>query len=182
MFNVMAVVSLMQTFLRPPLSSQDPYLATKHFIPQLKKGAEPKVADISSEFGCIGCKSSSIFSKSSTSIEEGQEISFQGYAGFADCVWQKANERGGFLGYRMAKAALNQQTKTIAQAFKNDSDEATPLTLITLEPGYVATRLTGWKGDTDIDTSVRGMVAVIEGAKHSDSGLFFEYTGKRLDF
>jgi NAD(P)-dependent dehydrogenase (short-subunit alcohol dehydrogenase family) len=82
----------------------------------------------------------------------------------------------------MAKAALNQQTKTIAQAFKNDSDGATPLTLITLEPGYVATRLTGWKGDTDIDTSVRGMVAVIEGAKHSDSGLFFEYTGKRLDF
>lgn len=78
-----------------------------------------------------------------------------------------ANERGGFLGYRMAKAALNQQYKTIAQVFKEDPK----MIFLTLEPGYVATRLTGWKGEDDIEKSVQGMYEVIDGAKQSDSGI-----------
>ena len=42
-----------------------------------------------------------------------------------------ANERCGFLGYRMAKAALNQQNKTIAQAFREDFK----IIFLALEPG-----------------------------------------------
>jgi hypothetical protein len=72
----------------------------------------------------------------------------------------KANERGGFLGYRMARSALNQQTKTIAQVFKEGEDK---MIFINLEPGYIASpRLTVWKGDTDMETSVNGMVDIIE--------------------
>jgi hypothetical protein len=35
-----------------------PYLATKYFLPNLKQSVGPgKVANISSDFGCISCKS-----------------------------------------------------------------------------------------------------------------------------
>lgn len=78
----------------------------------------------------------------------------------------------------MAKAALNQQYKTIAQAFKEDPK----MIFLTLEPGYVATRLTGWKGEDDIEESAQGMFQVIDNAKQSDSGIFFDYHGKKLEF
>ena len=78
----------------------------------------------------------------------------------------------------MAKAALNQQYKTIAQAFKEDPK----MIFLTLEPGYVATRLTGWIGEDDIEESVQGMFKVIDHAKQSDSGLMYNYHGKKLDF
>ena len=42
----------------------------------------------------------------------------------------------------MAKAALNQQNETIAQAFKDSPD---PMIFLAPEPGYAPTRLTGWK-------------------------------------
>jgi len=130
MFDVMAV---------------GPYLATKHFLPNLKQSTEPgKIASISSDFGCI-----------------------------------TSNDRGGFLGYRMAKCALNQQTKTIAQSFKEGENK---LIFVGLEPGYIATRLTGWKGDTDMETSVNGMVDVIENVKQEDSGLLISYTGAKVPF
>ncbi|MCJ1248270.1 hypothetical protein MMC30_005487 [Trapelia coarctata] len=129
MFNIMTV---------------GPYLATKHFLPNLKQSSSPKVANISSEFGCIS-----------------------------------SNDRGGFLGYRLAKAALNQQTKTIAQAFKEDGNK---MIFLALDPGYIATRLTGFSGTDDMDTSVKGMVDIIERAEAADSGLLFEHSGEKLPF
>jgi NAD(P)-dependent dehydrogenase (short-subunit alcohol dehydrogenase family) len=79
----------------------------------------------------------------------------------------------------MAKAALNQQTKTIAQAFNGGEDK---IIFIALNPGYVATKLTGWKGEDDMETSVKGMVDIIDRVELSDSGLFFDYTGVKLEF
>ena len=79
----------------------------------------------------------------------------------------------------MAKSALNQQTKTIAQAFKEGDDK---MIFVNLEPGYIATRLTGWKGDTDMETSVNGMVDVIEKVQQSDTRLFFSYTGAKIEY
>jgi hypothetical protein len=79
----------------------------------------------------------------------------------------------------MAKAALNQQMKTIAQAFKSDE---TKMIFVSLDPGYIATRLTGWKGEDDMDTSVNGMVDIIERAEPGDSGLLFEYSERSLEF
>jgi hypothetical protein len=40
-----------------------------------------------------------------------------------------ANDRRGYLGSRMEKAALNQQSKTMAQAFKDSPDPMIPLAL-----------------------------------------------------
>ena len=79
----------------------------------------------------------------------------------------------------MAKAALNQQTKTIAKGFNGSGNS---LIFITLNPGYVPTKLTGYKGTDDLDASVNGMVDIVEQAGPSDSGLFFDYTGQRLEF
>ena len=71
----------------------------------------------------------------------------------------------------MAKAALNHQTKTIAQAFKEDPK----MIFLALEPGYVATRLTGWKGEDDIEESAAGMFQVIDRAVKADSGLMLSW-------
>ncbi|KAK3367395.1 short chain dehydrogenase, partial [Lasiosphaeria ovina] len=90
-----------------------------------------------------------------------------------------SNERGGFLGYRMAKAALNQQTKTISQSFKSTEPK---VIFLALEPGYLATKLTGWKGEDNMETSVRGMVDIVERAGISDTGRFYSYTGQELRY
>lgn len=74
---------------------------------------------------------------------------------------------------------MNQQTKTIAQALKEGDNK---MIFIALEPSYIATRLTGWKGDTDMETSVNGMVDVVEKVKQEDSGLLFSYTGAKILF
>ena len=79
----------------------------------------------------------------------------------------------------MAKAALNQQTRTIAKGFEESGNT---LIFITLNPGYVPTKLTGFKGTDDMDKSVKGMVDIIERVEPSDSGLFFDYTGQELQF
>jgi hypothetical protein len=59
----------------------------------------------------------------------------------------------------MSKCALNQQTKTIAQAFKEDGNL---MIFVSLNSGYIATKLTGWKGEDDMETSVKGMLDIIE--------------------
>lgn len=78
----------------------------------------------------------------------------------------------------MAKCALNQQTKSIAQAFREDPK----MIFLALEPGYLANRLTGWKGEDDIDESVHGMFHVIDRAKQSDSGHMFDYHGNQMSY
>ena len=79
----------------------------------------------------------------------------------------------------MAKAALNQQTRTIAKGFKESGNT---LIFITLDPGYVATKLTDFKGTDDMDVSVKGMVNFVEQVEPSHSGLFFNYKGQQLEF
>ena len=79
----------------------------------------------------------------------------------------------------MAKAALNQQTRTIAKGFKDSGDM---LIFIALNPGYVPTKLTGFEGTDNINVSVKGMVDIIERVGPSESGLFFNYTGQILEF
>lgn len=79
----------------------------------------------------------------------------------------------------MAKAALNQQTKTLAQDFLHAGDY---ITVLALNPGYISTRMTGYKGVVDMEDSVKRMVEIIEKAGPKDSGHFFDYTGEELPF
>lgn len=78
----------------------------------------------------------------------------------------------------MAKAALNQQNKTIAQAFKEDLK----MIFLALQPGYVAARLAGWKGEDDVDESVEGMYRVINGTTEAGAGLMFDHRGGKMEF
>lgn len=94
-------------------------------------------------------------------------------------LWCVANERGLFIGYRMAKAALNQQTVTLARDFEHAGDG---ITVIALNPGYIATKMTGFKGVVDLVESVEKMTTIIEETTVEKSGHFFDYTGEELPF
>ena len=90
-----------------------------------------------------------------------------------------ANTRGLFIGYRMAKAAMNQQTVTLARDYAHADEK---ITIIALNPGYIATKMTGFNRGVDMDDSVQKMVSIIEEAKLEDSGRFYDYTGEDIAF
>jgi len=83
------------------------------------------------------------------------------------------------MAYRVAKTALNQVTVSFARDFEK---EGRNVTMVCLEPGFVATRLTGWDFTDDMDTCIAGIVKVIEGLTPKDSGAFVEWSGKRLRY
>ena len=89
----------------------------------------------------------------------------------------KVNDNGTKIGYKMAKAALNQETRTIAMELKNKNSKAT---LMAISPGWVKTKLSGFLGDTDIDESVDGMISVMEGLTMENTGEFWNWDGGRL--
>lgn len=53
---------------------------------------------------------------------------------------------------------------------------------VALHPGWVRTDMGGPKADIDVETSVAGMMAVIEALGPEDSGGFFAYDGSRLAY
>jgi NAD(P)-dependent dehydrogenase (short-subunit alcohol dehydrogenase family) len=79
----------------------------------------------------------------------------------------------------MAKAALNQQTVTLARDYAHADEN---ITIIALNPGHIATKMTGFKGVVDMDESVQKMVTIIEEAKLEDSGRFYDYIGDDIAF
>jgi len=83
------------------------------------------------------------------------------------------------MAYRVAKAAANQVTVTFAREWEK---EGRNLTIVCMEPGFIATRLTGWDGVDDMDTCIAGIVEVIDGLKHEDSGSFLKWDGGRIPF
>lgn len=83
------------------------------------------------------------------------------------------------MAYRVAKAALNQVTVTYAREFEKEGKN---VTFVCLEPGFLPTKLTDWDSVDDMDTSIAGMMKVIEGLTLADSGQFIEWSGKRLQF
>lgn len=82
---------------------------------------------------------------------------------------------GGSYAYRTSKAAVNMMNASLAADLKSDNIGA-----FVLHPGYVMTDLTGHKGDVTTDTSVQGLVQVIESFSLADSGKFYDFTGKHL--
>lgn len=77
----------------------------------------------------------------------------------------------------MAKAALNQLTRTLDNYFRESQQ---PISIISLDPGYVKTRLTLFRGDVDITESVTGMVDIIENLELNHSGRFFNWEKREL--
>lgn len=83
------------------------------------------------------------------------------------------------MAYRVAKAALNQVMVTYVREFEK---EGRNVTLVNVEPGFLPTRLTDYDSVDDMDTSIAGLMKVIQGLTKEDSGSFIEWSGKRLRF
>jgi NAD(P)-dependent dehydrogenase (short-subunit alcohol dehydrogenase family) len=81
------------------------------------------------------------------------------------------------MAYRMAKAALNSQTVTLAHELQKLQE---PIAVIALYPGFVATKLTGFDFDDDMATCIAGMMEVILKCDIRDTGVFIAWNGERI--
>ncbi|KAJ8132596.1 hypothetical protein O1611_g1027 [Lasiodiplodia mahajangana] len=88
-----------------------------------------------------------------------------------------AGTDGGRLSYRMAKAALNQQTASLAADFK---EKGINVALVAVHPGRVPTRMSGGSGTDDLVKSVRCMVKIAKDLDMQTSGRYLKYDGSEL--
>ncbi len=86
------------------------------------------------------------------------------------------NAYGGWFAYRASKAAVNSLMKSVAL------DLGDAAIAIALHPGWVRTDMGGPDAEIDADTSVSGMMGVIDRLEPGDSGAFLGYDGKRLAY
>ena len=77
----------------------------------------------------------------------------------------------------MAEAAANQQVKTLALNFKRDK---IPIRTLAFEPGFIKTKLTGWRGRVDIVEACNGMVDIVEKMTPEMSGTFVDWKGETI--
>ncbi|CAI6339803.1 unnamed protein product [Periconia digitata] len=87
------------------------------------------------------------------------------------------NDDERFIGYKMAKAALNQLTVTLANDFKKNNH---PIGIVAFQPGYIKTKLTGFKGTVDIVESVTGRVNLSETITPEGSPYFLSWKGETM--
>lgn len=134
-------------------------------MPLLLKSKLGKIINISSDQASITGKGTK-----ATRLE---------YSVTIDMIDMRKAEKGGRLGYRMSKSALNQMTVSMATEYRNGGF---PIVFAAIHPGRVRTRLTGFNGSIDVEESVDSMVKVIEGLTLEQSGDFFLYTGEKLAY
>lgn len=85
------------------------------------------------------------------------------------------NTGGGSYVYRSSKAALNAVVKSIAVDLGRNG-----FSVAVLHPGWVRTDMGGPSGLIDTQTSVSGMMRVIDEMSEQNSGSFFDYDGSLI--
>lgn len=85
------------------------------------------------------------------------------------------NSSGSYLAYRMSKTALNMFVKNLAL------DEKSVISLA-LHPGWVKTDMGGPNALIETEKSATGLLSIIENATKAESGKFFNFTGKELQW
>jgi NAD(P)-dependent dehydrogenase (short-subunit alcohol dehydrogenase family) len=86
------------------------------------------------------------------------------------------NEFGGWYAYRASKAAVNSLMKSVALELGES------VIAVALHPGWVRTDMGGPDADIDVQTSVAGMMEVIDGLESADNGAFLGFDGRRVDY
>lgn len=84
------------------------------------------------------------------------------------------NTSGGFYAYRMAKAALNMMSRSLAVDLRADK-----IISVVINPGWVQTDMGGASAPTPVAESVRGILRAIDRMTLADSGEFLDYNGGR---
>lgn len=79
------------------------------------------------------------------------------------------------IAYRASKAALNQMWRNLTVEWRDWGCKC-----VTLRPGRVKTRMTGFSGDLTTEQSVSGMRNVLNTLTPADSGSFIGYDGKHV--
>lgn len=77
----------------------------------------------------------------------------------------------------MAKAALNCQTVTLARELEATGED---ILVVSLYPGFVATKLTEYEFRDDMVTCIAGMMDVIQKSSKEDNGKFIKWDGEIL--
>ena len=87
------------------------------------------------------------------------------------------NDSGGSIIYRSSKAAVNAAWKSLSIDFKDDG-----IAIGILHPGWVKTEMGGENALIDTETSVSGMMQVIENLSMENTGEFRVYDGSELSW
>ena len=74
---------------------------------------------------------------------------------------------------------MNQVTVTMANEFRIAGDN---IAVISIYPGYVATKMTNYRHKNDMEECITGIVKVIEGVDMSQSGTFVNWKNEKMDW
>jgi NAD(P)-dependent dehydrogenase (short-subunit alcohol dehydrogenase family) len=85
------------------------------------------------------------------------------------------NKGGGSYIYRSSKTALNSVVKSLSVDLASEG-----FSVAVVHPGWVRTDMGGPNGLIDVQTSVGGMLAVIDGLNPDTAGEFFNYDGSLI--
>ncbi|WP_404342275.1 SDR family oxidoreductase [Pseudoalteromonas mariniglutinosa] len=85
------------------------------------------------------------------------------------------NDSGGYIGYRMSKAALNAASVSLAHELKSKN-----IAVGLFHPGFVQTQMVNFAGDISPETSAERLIQRIEELNLSNTGGFWHSNGEPL--
>lgn len=86
-----------------------------------------------------------------------------------------AMNTGGLYAYRASKTALNSLNRTLAMELGPQG-----FTCVVVHPGWVKTRMGGAAAPVEVQDSVAGLLAVIDGLGPDSNGSFIDFQGEEL--
>ena len=79
--------------------------------------------------------------------------------------------------YRASKAAVNNVMVSISEELKSEN-----ITVVSFHPGWVRTDMGGANADLSANESAKSLIKSFERLKFQDTGKFFNYDGKSINF